>query len=191
MNAESGTTHACLWAYSPDGELLWVRQSPVESSRYWAVASTDETIVAVGSVSGGGSSDCVIEKWGIDGTLIWTRQIDLGGAEDVLRGVALADGTIYAVGHTRGNTKGGADAIILEVNDADGRLLTTTRYGGVNEDVATAVAIVGKDLYVVGESRSFDGENDMVWGQNMPGENNEVMLLRYAVSPGRHGLRWR
>lgn len=170
-NEDSGPGRAYLRKYSPDGALEWARTSSV-GFQYNGVTALGGAIYAVGTTTSGGSTaDFLIEKWDEAGNTLWSRVHDRNSAEDILSGVVGAGGRIYAVGSTRENTTGGADAILLEIDTNTGTVVGQTLYGGSQDDFANSVAFDGSDLYVVGETRSF-GEG-----------GNELMLLRYSLRP--------
>ncbi|MBL0225105.1 MAG: hypothetical protein IPQ16_05860 [Geobacteraceae bacterium] len=113
--------------------------------------------------------DFLIEKWDEAGNVVWTKQYDRNSAEDILNGVTGLASRIYAAGTTRGTTAGGSDAALLQIDPATGDLLSTTLWGGVQDDSATGIATDGQDLYLVGNTASFGaGGIDMV-------------LLRYTI----------
>lgn len=93
---------------------------------------------------------------------------------DVLTGVVGIDSRVFSVGYTNSEGAGGYDAVILEVDPANGDILSTTLFGGEQDDKANGVATDGTDLYVVGESRSF------AEGGNTVGQN-DLMILRYTL----------
>jgi hypothetical protein len=73
-------------------------------------------------------------------------------------------------------TAGGADAILIEIDPSTGAALSSTTYGGTQDDVANGIDTDGTDLYLVGTTRSFgNGSND-------------VMVLRYSLQPWLIGL---
>ena len=77
---------------------------------------------------------------------------------------------------TRSEGSGGADIVVMEIDPATGDVLSSTLFGGEQDDAATGAATDGVDLYVVGESRSF------AEGGNAVGEN-DLVLLRYTLEP--------
>jgi hypothetical protein len=81
------------------------------------------------------------------------------------------------VGLTTSQGSGGRDIAILEIDPSTGNTLSTTIYGGVNDDAAYGAATDGTDLYVVGTSNSFASVEGNVAGQN------DVVLLRYTFTP--------
>jgi hypothetical protein len=163
-----------LRKYSSTGALQWVRAENFAGG-YNGLVSIGKAIYAVGWLgtnSGAGASiDMLIEKWDEQGNRIWSRSYDRNGAEDNLSGAVTLGGRLFVAGYTRGQTAGGADSALMEIDPATGNLLSTALYGGTHDDMATGVDTDGTDLYVVGQSRSV--------GNN----SNQVMVLRYTLQP--------
>jgi hypothetical protein len=124
-------------------------------------------IYAVGS-SGSSALDFLVEKLDENGHVIWSRAYDRG-AEGEFMGVVALGSRIFVAGYTKGGTAGGADALLAEIDPATGDLVSETLYGGALDDKADGIDTDGKDLYVVGESRSFGNGS------------NQIMVLRYSV----------
>lgn len=122
-----------------------------------------------------GSENYLIQKYNEAGTLQWS-QICGGANSDALTGVVGIGSRLFAVGWTMSSGAGGKDAVILEIDPATGNMLSTTLFGGAQDDMANSVATDGTDLYVAGESKSF------AEGGNTVG-SNDVMLLRYTLAP--------
>lgn len=165
--------------YDRNGNLLWSRMSSLNGA-YSGIASFGGTIYAVGTTPWGPTTSTynfLIEKWDESGNLTWSKQYDRNSAEDILYSVVGIGAKIYAVGSTQGNTSGGKDAVILEIDPVTGELISSTLWGGALDDVARGVATDGTDLYVVGESRSFASAAGNAVGQN------DMMILRYTITP--------
>jgi hypothetical protein len=141
------------------------------------VTGVGSAIYAVGYTYTSGvanSEDYLIQKYDEDGNLLWSRAS--GGLNtDILTGVVGIGSRLFAVGYTRSQGAGGADAVILEIDPANGDTLSTTLFGDAQDDMANGVATDGTDLYVVGESRSF------TVGGNAVGQN-DLMLLRFTLA---------
>lgn len=92
---------------------------------------TDGDIVGTFNVSDGSpSSDPIVFKMGLDGTLRWTSRFD-NGNDDSFTGIAFSGDSLYAAGYyTIGGTK---QAVITLVHATDGSHLSSTNisYGGV------------------------------------------------------------
>src|SRR5207249_6448134 len=71
------------------------------------------------------------------------------------------------VGYTNSEGAGGYDAVILEIDPNSGALVSRTLFGGAQDDKANGAATDGTDLYIVGESRSFNagGQNQVKIGR--------------------------
>jgi len=141
-----------------------------------SVTALDGHLYAVGAVqSTDGSADYLVEKFDQDGHRVWSA-VSGGALDDVLTGVVGVGSRLFAVGYTYGSGSGGADVVILEINPATGATLSTTLFGGVQDEFANGAASDGTDLYVVGESRSFGTD-----AGNAVGES-DALLLRYRFN---------
>lgn len=171
-NGDSGGK-GYLRKYDPNGTLLWSRA--ITTGSYIGATALGTAIFAVGQVGSGASANFLVDKWDEAGNLVWSQQYDRNNAEDLLNAVVAFGGRIYAVGSTRGLTAGGADAALLEIDPVTGNLLSTTLFGGTQDDIANGIATDGTDLYVVGETKSF------LAGGNTAGQN-DAFVLRYTVA---------
>ena len=174
---------ATLWKYDPSGNQIWMKT--FDKVLAWTtVYRAVDLIVSKGSLylatalkdgPHGGAADVLLLKYDEHGNLIWSKTWG-GPKDDSALGIATdADGNrLYVVGETASFGSGGKDAFLLEVDPADGTVLSATYYGGAHDDVARRVQVVGKDIYVAGESKSFAN------GGNAVGQS-DVMLLRYHL----------
>jgi hypothetical protein len=179
--ASEGDTNigrATIWKYDASLNLTWRRKDDTLAGQFNGVTALGNAIYAAGysyTPAVSNSEDYLIEKYDEAGNLAWRKTY--GGADtDILKGVVGIGSRLFAVGYTKSQGSGGADAVVLEIDPASGSLLSTTLFGGALDDVANGVASDGADLYVVGESRSFASAAGNVVGQN------EVVLLRYAIA---------
>jgi hypothetical protein len=93
------------------------------------------------------------------------RQVWGGGNDDVLAGVVAIGSRLFAVGHTRSVGAGGADAVVFEIDPADGARLQEQRWGGANDDMLNAAATDGKDLYAGREPQLRRRRRQRGWGE--------------------------
>ncbi|MDP3722353.1 MAG: hypothetical protein Q8R91_02515 [Candidatus Omnitrophota bacterium] len=175
---------ATLWKYDPSGNQIWMKtfNKVLALTVYRAVdliASHGSLYLATALKDGphGGAADVLLLKYDEQGTLIWSKTWG-GPKDDSALGIAAeADGgRLYVVGETASFGSGKKDAFLLEVDPADGAVLSSTYYGGAEDDVARRVRVLGEDLYVAGESKSFAN------GGNAIGQS-DVMLLHYRLKP--------
>ena len=165
---------AAIWKYDSNLNLMWRRKDTTLVGEFRGVTAFQDAIYAVGFTGVPNSEDFLIEKYDEAGNLVW-RRVSGGPKTDVLTGVVGIGTRMFAVGYTMSQGAGGADAVILEINPANGATLSTSLYGGELDDFANGAATDGTDLYVVGESRSFTLEGNLV-GQN------DGILLRYSLT---------
>jgi Bacterial Ig-like domain (group 3) len=172
---------AALYKYDPTLALQWRAKDTTAYGQFNSVATLGSDLYAVGYtyVPGqAGSEDYLIEKYDELGNLVW-RQNFGGTNTDILTGVTAVGGRLFAVGYTRSQGSGGADAVILEIDPSTGSILSTTLWGGAQDDMANGVATDGTDLYVVGESRSYAAPDGNAVGQD------DIVLLDYGVGSGQ------
>ena len=120
------------------------------------------------------SENFLIQKYDEVGNRLWSTNFGGAGA-DILTGIVGMGSSLYAVGYTASSGAGGRDVVILEIDPASGNLLSTTLFGGAQDDLGNGIVTDGTNLYVVGESRSF------AQGGNTVGQN-DVLLLHYVVA---------
>ena len=172
---EDNVNRPVLMRYSPALARVWKQRPTDNAGAFHAVAAFGGNLYAVGQSGSDAGADYLVEKYDQTGTRVWTVTSG-GGAEDVLRGVVGVGSRLFAVGYTRSSGAGGADAVILEIDPASGATISTSLFGGSQDDLGRGTATDGTDLYVVGESRSFASLDGNAVGQN------DMMLLRYTLT---------
>ena len=181
-----------LRKYDPNGNLLFSVTDGSVSGQYYGVANALNYIYAVGYANvSGTNSDFLIDKWDESGNLIWSRTYDRATAQDQLKAAVNFNNRIFAVGFTYGQTVGGADAVVVEIDPLTGNLLSTNLFGGALDDKANGVDTDSTNLYVIGESDSYDnGTNQVMLFTFTPGTPNLApgAPLTNVVAPG--GINW-
>jgi N-acetylneuraminic acid mutarotase len=165
-----------LYKYNSTLGLQWRQRDAGVNGSFHGLTALGNALYAVGSTYGGapGTEDYLIEKYDEAGNMAW-RRTSGGPNSDLLTGVVAVGTRLFAVGHTKSHGGGGADGVVLEIDPANGEILSTTLYGGAQDDKFNGVATDGTDLYAVGESRSFSVNG------NAAGQNDGV-LVRYALA---------
>ncbi len=181
---EDNFARPVLMKYDTSLNRVWkVRANPEVdyvgyTGSFRAVAGLGGFLYAVGgavpTVGGHGGNDYLIEKYDESGQRMWSASSG-GLGEDVLTGVVAVGSRLFAVGYTYG-ADANADAVVLEIDPATGATLSTTLFGGSQDDFANGAATDGTDLYVVGESRSFASSAGNAVG------DDDVVVLRYAFN---------
>lgn len=152
---EVSGVHPDLKKYDSNGNLLWTRTS-VAPGEYRAVGSAGGKVYAVGQTNPDTANpDFLLESWDDAGNLLWSRTYDRSSSEDILNGVVIESGHLFAVGSTKGGTAGGTDGILLEIDALTGNLLDSTLWGGTANDMFNGLAVAGSTLYAVGSTLSF------------------------------------
>ncbi|MCX8157379.1 MAG: immunoglobulin domain-containing protein [Verrucomicrobiae bacterium] len=148
-----GMSYAALWKFTLDGRLLWRRLGT--PGEYYGLASMNGYLFAVGAANNFWSGqDFLVDKWEPEGWLAFSSVFDRAEQDDVLTAVVAGSGRLYACGYTYGGTAGGADAVVLRIDPAEGALLSTLLQGYYQDDFAHAIAMEGRYLYVAGETSS-------------------------------------
>jgi hypothetical protein len=165
--------------------LLWVEQfgTRADDETFHLAADAGGTSFVVGRTFGGlpgftsaGASDAFVFGHDSDGAPVWTSQFGTPG-DDVATGVATnAGGAVYVVGGVDGALPGKAsrgswDAFARKYRP-DGTVAWTKQFGTSGYDIATAVAVHGRGIYL---ASLWDG-------------GGSGILLRYSASGT---VRWK
>ena len=148
---------------TPTGTLLgWTRSAARARTRGWRSLPGPDGSVYVGGVAGqgmpgaqaAGANDGWVARYDGAGELVWLRGVATSANDQVSGLVARADGSVVAVGHTRG-ALGGASAgdndVFARAFDARGEVLWTTQTGTATDDRGvTGVAGADGTVLVVG-----------------------------------------
>lgn len=165
-----------VYKYDPNLLLQWRQKDTTVYGIFNSITSLGSDLYAAGQtyVPGTtGSEDYLVEKYDESGNLVWKKS--WGGANsDVLTGITTIGTRLFAVGYTRSQGSGGADAVIMEIDSSTGNVLSTTLFGGPNDDLADGVATDGTNLFVVGETKSYASPQGNAVG------NDNLMLLEYG-----------
>src|SRR2546426_3664206 len=164
---------AYLRKYDLDGTVLWTRPIATDSFDYANAVAADGSGVSIaghtgGSLQwgvGGGGVDAYVQKYDVNGTLLFTGQF---GSPDFHTALAVAaDGTgTYVAGRTEGTipgqtSLGSVDAFVRKYN-VDGNVSNvswTQQFGTSGYDYASGLAVDATGVYVAGTtSGSFPGE---------------------------------
>jgi hypothetical protein len=194
------------WASAP--QILWVRQFGSDRRDEADAVAIWRSAVYVGGTTYGrlpgkrafGGADVFIRKFGLGGTLRWTRQFGTGGDDSlsnpadkidgtsictfVLGGIAVDDTGLYVTGRTSaafpGNRHiGGVDVFVRKYSFA-GRLIWTREFGTTARDEPAGIGTDGSQVYVAGTTQgSFPG---------YPASTSPSIFVR-SYDPGG-GLRW-
>ena len=114
--------------------------------------------------------DYVILKYDSEsGSLLWERVYGRGHGNDIPRGIAVADGSVYVTGESSNGSD--LDYLTLRLSAATGGIDWSKVYdGGRGDDEAYAIAVWGSDVYVTGESKGL--------------LNDDVRTICYDASSG-------
>ena len=190
-----GPADAFVMRLDTDGAELWTRQlggPGQDGARSLAVAGG--RIYVAGSTQGlrkeVADLDGFVAAFDQDGAGIWSYQIGHADAESFTSIVARANG-IYFTGWTSGKflydePSGGLDAVVGKL-DFEGAVLWSQQFGSAAEDDATALAMVGRGLYVAGSTTgalpegTLLGESDGFLRKYLP-NGTEVWTRQFGTA---------
>jgi len=164
-----GNLDGFILKYDPEGKLIWERTlggSKHDTCCGVAILGTDIYVVGYTNSFGAGGYDVVILKYDPKGKLIWKKTWG-GSKNEAGRSIFISDNCLYIVGNTRSFGAGEHDALVLKT-DLSGNPMWYKTWGGACRDVGRDLFVLGKDIYVVGDTQSFGaGKRD-------------IFLLRYT-----------
>ena len=212
--------NAFIRRYDPDGKELWTRQfgSPAGAhDSATGIAVSGFAIYVAGWTSGvladqqkvGTQDSAFVRRYNVEGDAVWTRQFGTEARVQAL-GVAADASGVYVTGSidccgfpfpgTLGTS--GADAFLRKY-DSEGNELWTRQFGTGDSDRATAVAVDGTGVYVIGVTggamkvqighqdnflMKFDTDGQEIWrtqfGTSMADEANVIALAPSGVYVG-------
>lgn len=156
-----GRGDAFLRKYTSGGFAVWTRQFGTSSyDGADSVAALGSNIYVAGTTSGNlagsvGGSDVFLRNYNSSGSTVWTRQFGTSGG-DIATDVAVAsNGYIYVVGSTNGSLfgrNGGGSDMFIRAYFSTGGVLWTRQLHWDHDDRATAVAVSGNYVYLIGHS---------------------------------------
>ncbi|KON73558.1 hypothetical protein M768_11490 [Cellulosimicrobium cellulans F16] len=158
----AGDKDALVGRVSAAGELLWLRQvgGPGEDKAL-AVAASPDGAVYVGGVSGGGmpgvdhagANDGWVARYAADGEQEWLRAVATSENDQVNGLVARSDGSVVAVGHTRGALGDGGNLgdndVVVRAFDPAGEVRWTTQAGTSTDDRGVTGVLGADDAVLV------------------------------------------
>jgi hypothetical protein len=175
LTSEDGQDRPVVMRYTQSLIRDWKKRPSDVSGVFFSITSLGNAVYVVGQAYAASGVHYLIEKYDESGNRIWTRQSS-GGGDTSLRGIVAVGSKLYAAGYTNTTGAGGYDVLLVEIDPGTGSILSTTTYGGAQDDLAYGIAVDGSDLYVAGSSRSFASAEGNALGQS------DVLLLRYITS---------
>jgi hypothetical protein len=159
-----GNTDALIASLAPDGTVSWARQFGTLSNDSLNAVSRDSSgnLYVAGFTTGtlagqslSGTSDCLVAKYGPDGSQLWIRQFG-SPQDDLLSSIAVGDdGSIYVAGWATASITGGQpalggrDAVIYKL-DPSGSLIWGRQFGSATDDQLAALVLSDGNLYSAG-----------------------------------------
>lgn len=190
--AEYNTTNAdiLLSLLTTDGTTLWTKKiggNGYETPRGLIRLNDDNFLIVGNTTSGGfGGDDILLVKIDESGTVLWSK-IYGGSQED--RGFSVLErtnGNLVIAGTTVSFGNGKRDAFLLQTN-ANGDLIWTKTYGGVEHDNFFNIQPSGEDAFVLtGPTFSFgQGQHD-IWATEVDDQGNINWINLYGTSADEH-----
>ncbi|MFQ5873158.1 MAG: SBBP repeat-containing protein, partial [Dehalococcoidia bacterium] len=151
--SQIGSTDIFVRKYNSDGEEVWTLQAGTTEADDVAGIAADQTgnLYLAGSTRGAladethlGGSDAFLQKYALDGELIWTRQFGSVGSDEVLAVAVGPSGGVYVTGVSQGVT-------FLRKYDSEGALIWSRQFE--SEQIGFVRSLVVDDAgraYVVG-----------------------------------------
>jgi len=119
--------------------------------------SSDSMLYMVGHTgSYGNGAQVYLNKYTRNGQLKWSRLWGGTGAEISRALVTDGDSMLYVAGTTTSYGNGGYDIFVLKY-DSSGTLKDSLFWGGARNDVFHDIVISGDYIYIVGETKNFNG----------------------------------
>lgn len=171
-SGEDDVKRPMLMRYTAALERVWKRRSSDREGRFMAAAEVGGAFYAVGESVGESFNSYLIEKYDDAGARQWSVA---GPSQSILRGVAGVGARVFAAGSVWNSELGGTDAFVIEIDPADGSVLSTALLGGAQNDAAVGIVSDGTVLWVGGHTRSYAGSSG-----NRPGEA-DVALWRVPI----------
>jgi hypothetical protein len=159
--------NAFIRRYDPDGKELWTRQLGATTAAHDSATGITASGLAIyvagwtggalpGQAKTGPQDNAFVARYNVEGDLVWTRQFGTQSAVQAL-GVAADASGVYVAGSIDccGSpfpnipASNGADAYLRKY-DPEGNELWTRQFGSSDSDRATAVAVDGSGVYVLG-----------------------------------------
>lgn len=197
----AGDKDAVLVHLNGDGEVLWnIQLGGTGEDKALAVTPVDGGVVVAGTTGSGlpgiehrGAGDGWVARYSSEGQQVWIRSV-ASAENDLINGlVPLPDGTVLAVGHTKGAIGAqslGDNDILVRAFDVNGTALWTTQTGSSTDDRGvTGVAgpdggaiILATTYGAMGEARGGVDVVALRLGQD--GEPGEIVQLGSAERDG-------
>lgn len=174
--SEDGVYRPVLMQYTQTLNRNWKARPSDVAGDFLGVNSLNNAIYAVGQSDVGSDTHYLIEKYDQSGNRIWSTRSS-GTEQTSLQGITAVGNRLFAAGYTNVHAAGGLDVLLIEIDPATGSVLSSTTFGGAQDDIGNAIATDGTDLYIAGYSRSFPSAAGNQVGQS------DIMLLRYKIAP--------
>ena len=167
----NSVTLAEIWRTTIDAGALSARANFYRGRVHGA------TLYAVGRwIDSGGDTDFLVAAFSAtDGSLDWYNVFGDALFDHFIDVAVTADGRLFGVGSSD-TVSDGTQAVLIELDPADGTPLSTTVFGGSATDVFYSIVAEGSDLYVTGYSNSFATPAGNVAG------SYDVILHHYVLT---------
>ena len=161
------SVNALLGKYDEDGNEIWAQN-------YGDSVAEEQALCMTLSQNGGwllaGFSDGVdaddeeiwLAETNATGDLLFEKNLSIAGLEKGRAITQLPNGEILITGDIRADMSSNADAILVKT-DANGDLLWSKTYGGIETDVVNSILLSNENIFFSGATSSFGAGNFDVW----------------------------
>lgn len=172
-----GTWDGYIRKYDLNGNVLWTRMIGTSGDdTVNAVSLTSDALYVAGHTDAAfsgftntGYDDAFVQKYSLDGTLVWTRQFG-SGKPDYASAITADSTGVYVAGSTAGRLPGttafGMYDGFLRKYSTDGAVVWTRTFGTGFNDQATGIAEDTSALYVSGYAQGALGGGVALGGED-------------------------
>jgi hypothetical protein len=204
-----GTSDAFVRKFDAQGGTLWSIQfgTPADDGATGVAVDATGNVYVTGATYGAleganaGSSDGFLRKLDASGSTLWTRQFGTVGPESPKSLVVDSSGNAYIAGSTYPTGGQGSGDPFVRKFDASGATVWEKRFGGADEDEASAVAVDGSgNVYVGGYTsdlipassqgqrdafvRKFNSTGAALWTRQFGTSENDFVYAARVDSDG-------
>ena len=165
--------------YSSSGAVKWSSLAGTNGNQAFGIAADLYGDVIIAGVSSGasGTDFRVIKYKGADGSVLWDKTYDSGGA-DFARGVTTDKfGDVYVVGYS---VSGNSNLRIVKFDGADGTQLMTKVYDSDSSDDGWGIVVDSRlNMYIAGVTGSGVGQDYLIlkYGEGVEDDDGSDTLL--------------
>ena len=194
----SGNINGFAAKISPDGTLVW--QTLVgnnnETDEFYSGMATSDGFVLMGlsSQNGGQTSQAWVVKIDDEGSLVWSKTLDMGLNTVARAGLVSSDGDYVVTGYTDSRGLGSYDFLLLKI-DPNGDLIWNQTYGTNGSQEAHSITAASDGYVMVGDTQStgteihawvvkVDWNGTELWSETVGGDKSDSPAYVTASTDG-------